>query len=148
MGVVDPANARAQGYRDVIEKIADEGECPFCETSSNFLADHTQPIIAQNAHWFLTYATWPYENTKTHYLVILRRHIAHMVNMLPAEWTSLASLVHQFTFDQEIPGGAFTMRFGPTEYTGATVVHLHAHIIVPEIDDASGRAKVVNFPIG
>ena len=146
--LVDPQNARAEGYRKVIEQIENEDECPFCEKSSNFLAAHTQPIIMQNAHWLFTYATWPYDDTKTHYLAILRRHITHIVNMLPAEWTSLAALIHQLSPKNDIPGGALTMRFGPTQYTGATVIHLHAHIIVPTIDEESGRAKVVYFPIG
>lgn len=39
------------------------------------------------------------------------------------------------------------MRFGNTDYTGATVSHLHAHLIYPEVDK-SKKSKTVNFPVG
>ena len=48
----------------------------------------------------------------------------------------------------KIKGGALAMRFGDTNYTGASVAHLHFHIISPKINKKTGRAKTVNFPIG
>jgi diadenosine tetraphosphate (Ap4A) HIT family hydrolase len=48
----------------------------------------------------------------------------------------------------KIKGGALTLRFGDQAYTGATVEHLHFHIIYPEFDEKTKTAKVVNFPIG
>ena len=41
-----------------------------------------------------------------------------------------------------IKGGVLALRFGDTAYTGATVCHLHFHLIVPK------KSQTVNFPIG
>jgi diadenosine tetraphosphate (Ap4A) HIT family hydrolase len=48
----------------------------------------------------------------------------------------------------KIKGGGLAMRFGNPEYTGASVTHIHFHIISPNIDKKTKRAKKVNFPIG
>ena len=46
----------------------------------------------------------------------------------------------------ELKGGALAMRFGETTYTGASVCHIHAHLIVPKTE--KGKALTVEFPIG
>jgi len=38
------------------------------------------------------------------------------------------------------------MRFGDSDYTGATVTHLHLHLMVPKLK--RGKALTVEFPIG
>ena len=48
----------------------------------------------------------------------------------------------------KIKGGGLTLRFGEQNYTGATVLHLHFHLIVPKLKPKSKLAKIVNFPIG
>jgi len=40
------------------------------------------------------------------------------------------------------------MRFGDSSVTGATVLHIHAHLIVPKINEKTKKARVVRFPIG
>ena len=47
----------------------------------------------------------------------------------------------------KIQGGALTMRFGESNFTGATVSHLHAHLIYPAVGKRN-HSKTVVFPIG
>ena len=141
---VDPTNAGTTGYRTVLDKIEGEGECPFCPTSSNYLADHHQPIVAESGHWFLTTAQWPYDDTSAHYLIVLKAHKTHISQLNRFEWLSLQDIMGEV----ELAGGALAIRFGDPGLTGATVTHLHAHILVPEINPTTGRGKPVYFGIG
>lgn len=68
--------------------------------------------------------------------------------MRTKDMADILKLAHWAEKKYQIVGGGLAMRFGATRYTGATVCHLHAHLIVPTIDPRSGRAKTVLFPIG
>ena len=57
-------------------------------------------------------------------------------------WSELFNLVHEETKKRKLGGGTFFMRFGETAYTGASVAHLHANVISPDIDD-EGRAPIM-----
>jgi hypothetical protein len=48
----------------------------------------------------------------------------------------------------ELEGYGDLLRVGSSRRTGATGEHLHYHIIMPEIDPATGRAKPYCFPVG
>jgi len=60
----------------------------------------------------------------------------------------VAFLVNWAIKKWKIRGGGVAMRFGKTDYTGASVSHLHFHIISPELDKKKKRSKIVSFPIG
>ncbi|MBP7057414.1 hypothetical protein KBB08_02900, partial [Candidatus Gracilibacteria bacterium] len=47
-----------------------------------------------------------------------------------------------------LKGGGLTFRFGDSIYTGATVRHLHMHLIVPTVNPETKQALPVSFPIG
>jgi hypothetical protein len=64
------------------------------------------------------------------------------------DWESITALSNWAIKEFNIPGGGLTMRFGETVYTGATVCHLHAHLISPELNPKTGHAYTVEFPIG
>ena len=68
--------------------------------------------------------------------------------MTAREMEALLDLARHVVCQYHIRGGALAMRFGDTRLTGATVVHMHAHLIVPKLCPKKGRALVVEFPIG
>lgn len=148
---VDPVYARTTEYREQLEEIAAEGVCPFCLEHFRW---HPHPILRQGEYWFATRIRDNYQNAKVHFLIILISHKEHITDLSPAEWGELGEMVSWLSLEDNLPGGGlaidprFAMRFGPTEYTGASVQHLHAHLIQPELDPNTGRARVVNFPFG
>lgn len=142
--VVDPRYAKSEEYSKVINTIADEAKCPFCPDNFKY---HKNPILKEEDGWFITQNSWPYTGTKHHLIMICREHKEQFSDLTTGDWEAIRTLVNWAVKSYDIPGGGLAMRFGETAYTGATVVHLHAHLIVPELDE-SGLAIPVNFPFG
>ena len=137
--VVNPRFAKDDGYKQVLLKIEAEGKCPFCLDNFKY---HKEPILLERDGWMITRASWPYENSEHHFLIISVKHKTHISDMIMKDWMSVDELVNRIIQEHHIRGGALSIRFGDPEYTGATVAHLHFHFIVPQL------GKVVNFPIG
>ena len=131
-------------YENVIDSIEKSGLCPFCP--ENFI-HHKKDIIKEGGDWFLTENSWPYKDTKHHFIIICRKHKENFSDLSIEDFDNVRGLVNFAIEKYDIKGGALALRFGNTDYTGATVCHLHFHIIYPELDQ-SLKSKTVNFPIG
>lgn len=140
---VDPRNARSDHYREVITEIVEEKVCPFCPETFKW---HTKPILRDDGHWLITENFQMYENAQFHFLVISKEHKENFSQLTTEDFRSIAGLINWATEEYKIAGGGITMRFGDTLYTGATIKHLHAHLIVPIVED--GQPLPVYFPIG
>lgn len=127
---VDIENARGEAYRKTILQIIEDNVCPFC--AQHLKKYHTEPIIKKTKHWLLTTNQNKYPGTKVHLLAILREH-AENLNEIPSG--ALEDLNKLFIWSQKkfgIKGGGYSMRFGDTQLSGATVKHLHAQLFEPE----------------
>lgn len=139
--LVNPNNttARPDGvYNTVIESIAKDGVCPFCP--ENLTRYHNKPII-EKKHWWVTDSRYPYQPVNHHCLIIHKSHIAHIGELSPEAWTELFEIVKNEASSRSITGGTLMLRFGDTRYTGASVLHLHAHLIQSDPDDPSYDPK-------
>lgn len=157
---VDIANARKGEYKKVIEAIAETRQCPFCpenfkypiktkgEKEIHLFAYHKKPIYKTKGGWFLTNNSWPYKNTGCHLLIIGKKHKENFSELTQKDLTEVNYLTNFAVKKWKIKGGAVCMRFGKTKFTGASVSHIHFHIISPQIDEKTRRARVVKFPIG
>lgn len=145
--LVDPTSARSDEYRDQLGEIAAAGVCPFCPDSFKW---HPNEVLQRNASWLITPIRQNYPNADLHFLLIGEDHVEHFLELSSESWGDLRDLVRWACNEYGLKdkGGGFALRFGPTAFTGATVAHLHAHLIVPQIDEDTQRARVVNFPIG
>lgn len=139
--VVDLKNARSADYRKALKAIAQDGKCPFCPRQ--FIRNNKNPVVLRSGNWFLTRARWPYENAGHHFLIIRDNHAEHIFNLTPDDFASIGKLVQLAARKFRLRGGGLAGRFGDTRYTGATVCHLHFHLIVPK-----RIGKPVIFPIG
>ena len=142
---VNVKNARTGEYEQVIKEIATTGKCPFCKENFKY---HKKPTYKRKGKWFLTNNSWPYKNTKNHLIILGDKHKENFSELTSSDLESIRYLANWAIKNWKIKGGAIAMRFGDTDYTGASVSHVHFHIISPEIDKKTKRAKVVNFPIG
>lgn len=138
-------NARDGEYKKVIEEIARTGKCPFCKENFKY---HKKPIYKKRGEWFLTNNTWPYKNTENHLIILGDKHKENFSQLTKKDFESVTYLANWAIKKWKIKGGAFAMRFGDTDYTGASVSHLHFHIISPSINSKTKKAEVVTFPIG
>ena len=142
--VVDLKYAKSKDYKKTLETIEDTAKCPFCKENFRY---HKKKILKTYKKWFITESSWPYENAKFHFLIISEKHKEEFSDLKTSDFEIVSCLANWAIKKYKIKGGALTLRFGATEYTGATVCHLHFHFIVPKLDK-SKNAKVVNFPIG
>lgn len=125
---VDKSNKRNIKYSKVIDKIKKDSVCPFCP--EYLLKYHKKPIIEENNTWLSTKNMYPYEGSKIQILFIHKKHISSIEEINTKVWLDLKDIIDSTTKKLNIKKGSFFMRFGETKYTGASVSHLHCHIIV------------------
>ena len=141
--VVDTRYAKTTQYRKVLTEIKGAKVCPFCPKTFKW---HTNPILKTVGNWLITESFQPYKNTAHHFLIIGKRHKEQLTELSPRDWTEISGLQKWAIKKFGLKGGGLAMRFGDTAHTGATVSHLHMHLIVPKLK--RGRAIPVWFPFG
>lgn len=140
---VDLRYAKGKKYKKIIQEIASEGVCPFCPETFKW---HTKPILKYDGGWLITENFNPYKNSKYHFLIIGKKHKELLSELSMKDWKSILSLIEWALKKFKVDGGGIVMRFGNTIKTGATVKHLHCHLITPKVEN--GKASPVYFPIG
>lgn len=123
-------NARDNEQIKVMQKIADESHCPFCE--ENLRLYHKQPILQEGAYWIVTYNQWPYKHTKHHFLLIYKKHATRLAELETEAGIELFSLIKDLEKEHHFEGGGFAMRFGDTDFSAGTVNHLHVQLVIPD----------------
>lgn len=131
-------NARPGVYAKVISEISDSGLCPFCEVRLSKI--HPNPL-EQKKYWTITNNAYPYIPKKEHILLIHREHIEDISELKTEAWIELQEIIRELTKTRNISGGTFMLRFGETKFTGASVVHLHAHLFQSDPEDPSYDPK-------
>ncbi|MFZ2167647.1 MAG: HIT domain-containing protein [Minisyncoccia bacterium] len=127
---VDKANstiAKRGDYTKTLDAIIAGGFCPFCE--EHLLKHHTRPVLHKNKHWLVTENAWPYPGARFHFLFIPRTHVETIEDVSPAMWTDFQKLYRKTVAENKIKGATLMLRSGDTRFTGASVNHLHAHLI-------------------
>lgn len=137
--MVNPKYAKPVEYRGVIQEIASQGRCPFCPENFRY---HKHPVLKKKNDWLITKNSWPYAHTRDHFVIISASHKESLGELSLSDLTAVKSLADWAINRFKIKGGALAVRFGDTDYTGATVCHLHFHLIVPK------KSQTVNFPVG
>lgn len=120
-------NARLPAQLEVMQGIIDDDVCPFCIDSLRKY--HKKPILEIGEHWLLTENQWPYANTKFHYLLIALQHIESILDAGPGAFEELGEMSKLVLRKENTDFGGLAMRFGDITKTGATVGHLHTHIM-------------------
>lgn len=141
---VDLDNARYQDQREIMQTIIENDESPFL--LENLKKYHHQPILKEGKYWYVTPNQWPYKNTKFHFLIINQEYLTQLDQLTPESSQEFMSLVQWLIDEYNLPGGAFCMRFGDSDYSAGTVSHLHAQLIVPDLDDPN--YEPTRFKIG
>jgi len=145
---VDARNAtivKRSDYAQTLDAIIAGGFCPFCE--EHLFKHHRQPLEHKNKHWLVTKNSWPYEGSRYHFLFISRAHIEATEDLSPMMWADLQKLYRKVVREKNIKGATLLLRSGETRFTGASVNHLHAHLITgsPRTKKTEPIKAVVGF---
>lgn len=143
--VVNIKYAKSREYKKTLETIEKTAECPFCKDNFKY---HKKKILKKKSGWFITESSWPYKNAKFHFLAICEKHKEEFRELTSRDFSAVSKLIKWVIEKYKIKGGCLALRFGDSDYTGATVCHLHFHLIAPKVDRKKNGVKVVNFPIG
>ncbi|MBI1971240.1 MAG: hypothetical protein HYS52_00095 [Candidatus Wildermuthbacteria bacterium] len=143
--VVNLRNARKGEYRKVIEEILARGKCPFCPENFKY---HKKPILRSQGQWFLTENSWPYTNTRCHLILICKTHKERFSELTRTDFKNVVNLTNWAIEKYKISGGAVFVRFGNTNFTGASVAHLHFQIVVPKPKRNKKGTERVTVPVG
>lgn len=122
------SHARTAAQRENMERIKKAGVDPF--DWKQIGTYHAQPILRKGAHWLVTPNDYPYEGTALHLLLIHKRDIRLPSELSPSAWQELGTHIKWIEKKYRVTGGSLLMRFGDPALTGASVHHLHMHVIV------------------
>ncbi len=142
--LINMDNARVDDQRQVMEKYVQDGTCPFCPGTQ---AETLKPIIRRGDYWDIRENRWPYENTKLHLILIARNHCENLGDLFSEAGYELFRFIKWIGDEYNVTSGAICMRFGDIRYNGATVAHLHAHVIVPDPEKTKNKEDKVRFKI-
>ena len=121
-------HARTPEQLAEMRRLDAAGICLFCP---QHLRRHPQQrVLLSTAHWTATANEFPYEGTSLHLLLVPHQHAADLLD-LPAEarddfWAALAQVVR----GHGLRAYGLGARNGDCRLTGATIEHVHAHILV------------------
>lgn len=145
---VDVKNAQVvprEDYTKTLEEIIAGGFCPFCE--EHLFKHHRKPVLYENKHWLVTENSWPYMGSRFHFLFITKTHVETIEEALPAVWNDFWKLHRKIVEENKISGATLMIRSGDTKLTGASVNHLHAHLVMggPRTENAKPIKALVGF---
>ncbi|MBX4210785.1 HIT domain-containing protein [Candidatus Parcubacteria bacterium] len=137
---VNPDNTKDRPddvYKNVINDIQKDSVCPFCP--DQLAKYHKNPVLLETNAWLATENMYPYNGAKHHILFIHKKHISNLDEIQKKTWTEFHELLQKIIKSRSIPGGTFFIRFGETRYNGASVTHLHAHLVSSDPDNKDYR---------
>ncbi len=133
-------NARQPLQIENMKKIAEGGFCPFCP--KNMKKFHEPPILKTGTYWYVTPNMYPYDNTVHHFLFVTCEHLTNTDQISAEAWSELQEHVAWLNQEFSIDSGTLLMRSGDMKKNGATVLHLHAQLIVGSDPDKPVMTRV------
>ena len=114
-----------------MQRLEAAGICLFCPDGLS--QNGRDRALWRTSHWSVMPNEFPYEGTSLHLMLIPHQHVGDLIDLAPPAqqdfWNVLA-MVHE-RYDLRYYGlGA---RNGDCRYTGATIAHLHVHILVADV---------------
>ena len=126
-------NYRTQEQLEDMLRLEAAGTCIFCP--EHLAKDPDQRIVHRTALWTVTPNEFPYRGTRLHLLLVPDEHVTDMLDLSDEAkadlWTALAWARENYglTFYSMLA------RNGDCEFTGATVRHVHIHLVQGDVDD-------------
>jgi diadenosine tetraphosphate (Ap4A) HIT family hydrolase len=122
-------HARTPEQLAEMRRLDAAGICLFCP---EHLPSHPrQQVLASTRHWTATANEFPYQGTSLHLLLVPHQHAETLLDLPAAAradfWQALAAVVEKY----QLTHYGLGVRNGDCLFTGATIAHVHAHVLVP-----------------
>ncbi len=121
-------HARGPEQLAEMRRLDAAGICLFCP---GYLASHPQQqVLFSTRHWTVTPNEFPYQGTSLHLLLVPHQHASDLLELSEEArgdfWAALAAVVDRHGLSHYGLG----VRNGDCRFTGATIRHVHAHVLV------------------
>jgi diadenosine tetraphosphate (Ap4A) HIT family hydrolase len=133
-------NARTAEQRAEMARLDAAGICLFCP---EYLASHPRQRIAfSTRHWTVTPNEFPYPGTRLHVLLVPHQHASDLLELsdeVRADfWVALAAVAEA----SELRYYGLGVRNGECQFTGATISHVHAHVLVGSDEEGAPPVRM------
>lgn len=136
-------NSDRKEYSNVLKYDLAHHICPLCPNGL-----HDSRRLKSLRGWNLVFNEFPYAHTRVHLLIIPEAHKLNFIDLTADDMNAVRELTDWAIEKFQIVGGGLALRFGKLEYSGASVHHLHFHVIAPEVDEKNDLSRVVWFGVG
>lgn len=130
------SNARSAEQAEHMRDLARRGVCPFCTIGP------LNSVLWSGEHWRMWANPFPYRFHQHHFVIASILHWVGIEEITPAAWAEWGMLNALTIRERKIQGGGLVMRFGDSKLSGASLLHVHSHLQVP---DQRGPAITVFF---
>ena len=121
-------NARSAEQLSEMQRLEADGICLFCPDG---LRSHgRQKVLWRTRHWSVTPNEFPYAGARHHLLLVPDEHVTDMIDLSEEAqrdfWTVLAEVRQRY----DLTYYGLGVRNGDCRFTGGTIRHVHAHVLV------------------
>lgn len=122
-------NARHDEQSRRMQKLEQQGDCFLCLNTLKGMPEAGPPEL-ENAYWYVKKNDFPYKDTSVHLLVVSKQHVSTLKELSIAAHNGFLAIVTECENKYKLDAFSIGMRVGDMRFTGGTIAHLHAHIIV------------------
>jgi len=117
-----------------MQQLESAGLCLFCPDGLRQFVG--QQVLWETRYWSVVPNKFPYHGTGLHLLLVPHEHANDILDLEPASqhdfWNVLATVRGRF----DLKHYGLGIRNGDCRFTGATVAHIHAHVLVGDTTSA------------
>jgi ATP adenylyltransferase len=123
-----------------MQRLEAAGVCLFCPAE---LERHAgAAAFLRTEHWTVMPNDFPYAGTSLHLMLIPRQHAGDLLDLGPEAQADFFAALGAARAHYGFGHYGLGVRNGDCRYTGATIAHLHAHVVVaPPEPDAVVRMR-------
>lgn len=126
-------NYRIQEQLEDMLRLEEAGTCIFCP--EELAKDPHQRIVHRTPLWTVTPNEFPYRGTRLHLLLVPNEHVTDMLDLSAEAKVDLWAALAWIRAEYGLAFYSLLARNGACEFTGATVRHVHLHLVQGDVDD-------------
>jgi diadenosine tetraphosphate (Ap4A) HIT family hydrolase len=124
-------NYRSEEQLAQMNELEAAGVCIFCP---QHLPDY-RPVVHRTDHWTVTTNRFPYRGTRLHYLLLPDEHVEDLVDLSPTAQADFWVALRWARDNHGLQYYGLASRNGDCAYTGATIRHVHVHLVQGDVDN-------------
>lgn len=124
-----PPNSRKQEQLDIMTNFEKNDKDPLDPDLIE------QDILFFTKYWYISENRFPYENVERQFLIASRYPVYSIEDMSEEMWNDLNKVWLKLVSEYGLDGGALCFRFGDPSLSGASLKRLHAHLIMPKVEE-------------